>query len=47
MSQDILYKRRQIDEMKKYLFTNDILVLHGARQVGKTHIMFYLQKTDT
>lgn len=40
-----LYKRNISDEITKYLFTDDIVVLHGARQVGKTHILYYLEKT--
>ena len=40
----ILYKRDIIDQISKYLFTDDIIVLHGARQVGKTHILYYLAK---
>jgi len=38
-----LYKRDIFDQIKKYLDTRDIIVLHGARQVGKTHILYYLQ----
>lgn len=41
---DKLYKRDISDEIIKYLFTDDIIVLHGARQVGKTHILYYLEK---
>jgi hypothetical protein len=41
---EILYKRAIIDQITPYLFTEDIVVLHGARQVGKTHIMYYLAK---
>lgn len=37
-------KRLVIDEIIKYLRTDDILIIHGARQVGKTCIMMYLQK---
>lgn len=40
----VLYKREIIDQISKYLFTDDIIVLHGARQVGKTHILYYLAK---
>lgn len=39
----ILYKRLIIDKIIPFLPTNDIIVLHGARQVGKTHILYYLQ----
>jgi len=38
-----LFKRAIIDELLKYIDTDDILVLHGARQVGKTSILYYLQ----
>ncbi len=40
----ILYKRNIVDKITPYLFTDDIIVLHGARQVGKTHILYYLAK---
>jgi len=40
----VLYKRQIIDEIIKYLFIDEVLVLHGARQVGKTHILYWLQK---
>ena len=39
-----IYKRNIIDEIIKYLNTNDIVVLHGARQVGKTSILYWLKK---
>lgn len=39
-----LLKRDIIDEISKYLGTNNIIVLHGARQVGKSHILFYLEE---
>jgi predicted AAA+ superfamily ATPase len=38
-----IYKRDIIDEIGHYLHTDEIIVLHGARQVGKTSIMLYLQ----
>ncbi|MFA4889773.1 MAG: AAA family ATPase [Candidatus Omnitrophota bacterium] len=41
--QDVIYKRLIADEIVRYLPTKDIIVLHGARQVGKTCIMYYLQ----
>ncbi|MDO9399366.1 MAG: ATP-binding protein [bacterium] len=43
MNSDAL-KRDIIDEITKYLGTDNIIVLHGARQVGKSHILFYLKK---
>lgn len=38
-----LYKRQVIDEINRYISTDDIIVIHGARQVGKTSILMYLQ----
>jgi len=38
-----LFKRTSVDEISKYLNTDDIVVIHGARQVGKTSILMYLQ----
>lgn len=38
-----IYKRAIIDEILPYLDKDDILVLLGARQVGKTHILYYLR----
>lgn len=40
---DKIYKRDIIDEIIKYFYTDDIIVLHGARQVGKTCILNYLE----
>ena len=42
-TQDVIYKRLIADEIAGYLPTKDIIVLHGARQVGKTCILYYLQ----
>lgn len=42
MTKNKLFKRRIIDEILKYFNTPDILVLHGARQTGKTSILLYL-----
>lgn len=39
-----LYKRLAADQIVKYLHTDEIIVLHGARQVGKTYILYYLEK---
>lgn len=36
-------KRDIIDKITPFLKTDNIIVLHGARQVGKTHILYYLQ----
>jgi len=38
-----IFERTVIEEIEKYLHTNDIIVLHGARQVGKTSILYYLE----
>ena len=38
-----LFKRLIVDEIEHYLNTNDIIIIHGARQVGKTSILMYLQ----
>lgn len=39
-----LFRRLLIDEILKYLHTDEIVVLHGARQVGKTTSLMYLQE---
>jgi len=41
---DILYKRKIVDEIVGYLDSRDALVVYGARQVGKTSLLKYLQK---
>ena len=38
-----LFKRQVSDEIARYLDTDDIIVIHGARQVGKTSILMYFQ----
>ena len=38
-----IYKREIINEIKKYLNNEEIIVLHGARQVGKTCILYYIE----
>jgi uncharacterized protein len=38
-----IYKRLVIDEILTFLSTDDIIVLHGSRQVGKTSIMLFLK----
>jgi len=37
-----LYKRKIIDEAIKYLESKEIIVIYGARQVGKTSLLRYL-----
>lgn len=39
-----IYKRSVIDEIYRFLPTEDIIVIHGARQVGKTSILMFLQE---
>jgi len=39
----MLYKRKIAKEIIKYLDLDEIIVLHGARQVGKTHILYWLK----
>lgn len=38
-----LHKRQVLDEIKRFLPTDDIIVIHGAQQVGKTSILMVLQ----
>lgn len=38
-----IFKRTIVEEISKYLYSDDIIVIHGARQVGKTSILMYLQ----
>lgn len=38
-----LFQRSVTSDIIRYLPTNDIIVVHGARQVGKTSILMYLQ----
>ena len=42
-----LYKRKIFDQIQPYVGNNTVIVLHGARQVGKTHILFYLRNRLT
>ena len=44
MQKNYIYKRKILDEILKYLKTEDIIVLHGARQVGKTFILRWLKE---
>ncbi|MBI2118267.1 MAG: ATP-binding protein [Elusimicrobia bacterium] len=39
-----IYPRTILSKIRKYLYTEDIIVLHGARQVGKTFILYSLKK---
>jgi len=38
-----IYKRDIVREIDRYLTTDDVIVLHGARQVGKTSLMRYIE----
>ena len=37
-----IYYRKIIDRIKPFIDDNEILVIHGARQVGKTTLLHYL-----
>ncbi|WKZ25581.1 MAG: ATP-binding protein [bacterium] len=39
-----LYKRKVFDKIEPYIGDETVIVLHGARQVGKTHILYYLRE---
>jgi len=39
-----VFKRNVMDEILRFLQSDDIIVIHGARQVGKTFILNYLQE---
>jgi uncharacterized protein len=39
----MIFKRKVIDEILKFIDLDEIIVLHGARQVGKTHILLWLE----
>jgi uncharacterized protein len=43
MSTSII-KRTVIDDITRFISTRDIIVIHGARQVGKTSILTFLQE---
>lgn len=38
-----LNKRKIFNQIEPYIGDNTVIVLHGARQVGKTHILFYIR----
>jgi predicted AAA+ superfamily ATPase len=40
---DKLFRRAVMDEIDRFIDSDDVIVLHGARQVGKTCILHYLQ----
>jgi predicted AAA+ superfamily ATPase len=39
----MIFKREIIDEILKFINLEEIIVLHGARQVGKTNILLWLE----
>ncbi|MEI6729486.1 MAG: ATP-binding protein [bacterium] len=45
--QSRIYKRKIVEQILPFLDTDNILVLHGARQVGKSSILKYLQSELT
>lgn len=38
----VVYKRKIVDDVRKFLGEDTVVVIYGARQVGKTHVMYYL-----
>ncbi|MBI5356557.1 ATP-binding protein [Candidatus Collierbacteria bacterium] len=38
-----LHKRKIFTRIEPYIGDDTVIVLHGARQVGKTHILFYIR----
>ena len=38
-----LHKRKIFDQIEPYIGDDTVIVLHGARQVGKTHLLFYIR----
>lgn len=43
-NEEIIVKRKICDEILEYIGSDDVIVLHGARQVGKTHILYWLKQ---
>jgi len=41
-----MFEREILPYIMKYLYTDDILLLYGSRQVGKTSIMKILQDQE-
>ena len=39
-----LLERKIINSIRKFINSKDVVVLHGARQVGKTSILKFLQE---
>lgn len=44
LNSDYNLKRDIVDEIFSYIKTDNIIVLHGSRQVGKTYILRYIEK---
>ena len=40
---ETIVRRTVLDEINKFIDGDDVIVLHGARQVGKTWFLRYLQ----
>jgi predicted AAA+ superfamily ATPase len=40
---DTIFRRAMMDEIDRFIDSDEVIVLHGARQVGKTCILHYLQ----
>jgi predicted AAA+ superfamily ATPase len=38
-----IYRRKVFDEILPFLFEKEIIVMNGARQVGKTYVLYYLR----
>jgi predicted AAA+ superfamily ATPase len=41
---EVIYKRKVVDEIIKYLDDDFAILLYGARQVGKTFILYFLEE---
>jgi len=41
---EVIYKRKVVDEVIKYLDDDFAILLYGARQVGKTFILYFLEE---
>ncbi len=39
-----MYSRKKLNEIKPYLLTDDVIIIHGARQTGKTTLLKMLMK---
>jgi predicted AAA+ superfamily ATPase len=38
-----IYRRKVFDDILPYLYEKEIIVINGARQVGKTYVLYYLR----